>query len=93
MENGEERILTECEQVNTVEYKDDGKVLFTEHGGPDCLEVYTSESDYTLTGSSIETSYGITTEVSQINVLSENVLEIEFDENGIPIIVEYKKLD
>lgn len=95
LDNGVERELSDCEQMNTVQYRGNGEVVFSEYGGGDCSLSDTTVADFTLTGSTVETIYRDDTshrEVVSILELSVDHLKVMGDDQGESYIVEYRRV-
>ena len=96
--NGEIIIYSDCEQKNTVQFKSDGVIIFTEYNGEDCMETSTTgENDkYTVNGNLVKVFYnGSNTSSEQFTILEVTDFKLKStgEEDGITYIMEYIKLE
>lgn len=97
-ENGEIIIFSDCEQKNTVQFKSDGVIIFTEYNGEDCMETSTTGGNdkYTVNGNLVKVFYnGSNTSSEQFTILevTDSKLKLTGEEDGIPYIIEYIRLE
>jgi hypothetical protein len=92
-ENGKPITLSDCQQLNTIEYKTDNRVVFTEYFGSACLQVSVATSTYIFKNGTIEHVYSSETEVATILELNSEHLKIKWNEYGTLHTMEYRKIN